>query len=156
MKKMSEAPQTEERIVCAALYAQRSPDARVSAQWLETIVPYLADCIPIRECSYYGMDGAQLGRGSFEDLEAQLATAILGRSVTTVVLNAHRERHQDLSLCWQASANIQLEEGDAFLGVPLTQEVTGSKLLRHLYSASRTIVDWRYGIAYTHSSWRAP
>jgi hypothetical protein len=89
-------------------------------------------------------------------MQSQLVTDVIRKSVVSVELNAHHLENEGLSLSWQASANIDLVKGDAYVGVPHTPDDQAPEILRYLYSASKSMTQWRYGITYTHSSWRAP
>jgi hypothetical protein len=155
-KHMADQRPAELRILCAALYAPESPGARVSRLWLEAIVPYLASKVPVKECSYYGPNEVHLGRGGFQELQSRLWADVSRGSVVSVELNAHHLESQGLSLSWQGSAIVDLAKGDAFVGIPQPPDDQETNVLRYLYSASKSMARWRYGILYKHSSWRAP
>ena len=153
---MAKHAETEQRILCAALYAPASSTARVSQHWIEAIVPYLSSKVPLKECSYHGAGGVHLGRGSFSGLQSQLLSDVIQHSVVVVELNCHHQKDEGLSLSAQASALIDMETAYAFVGFPYSPGDSHGEILRYLYSASRSLTQWRYGITYTHSSWRAP
>jgi hypothetical protein len=76
--------------------------------------------------------------------------------VLAVELNAHRELDRSLALRWEASADINLERGSAFVGVPESSSLSKGELLRSFYAACKSLAPWRYGIGYALSTARAP
>jgi hypothetical protein len=146
----------DEYTVAAALYSEKAPTARVSVQWLESMESCLSGQVPIKECDFYGAGCIRLGFGSFKDLRGQLWSAVAAGSVIVVEMHAHHEKDRGLALMADASASIDLDEGNAFLGLPESSSMTEAEVLKYLYSASKGITKWRYGVGFTHATLRAP
>ncbi len=143
----------------AVVYGEKKMTAPVNQAWVDAALAFLSSHgLPIRE---YDISQTPTGKGALhrwpEDRERLLREVNAGH-IRALGLYAHPELKQDLVMSWQGLTYVDLEDGFAYLGLPVAFGVSLVELLRTADQFASLVAPahFHYGIGYLYPTLKGP